>query len=163
MKHLIAIERLRNIFKCTSGHRTRGKAIIGMALRAIKTIFSKKILIIFLNIITTNYNEFTHSAEPSPQVWFGKQVWYNHWQENNCRQYLTVIIITIITIITLWLCYICVCVWLTTYTSTPTSRRAVLKSRLEKFRKQFGGFNDVEEMKWAELEINRKLWASSKL
>ena len=86
------------------------------------------------------------------------------WQENNCPQYmyLTVIIITIITIITLWLCYICVCVWLTTYTSTPTSRRAVLKSRLEEFRKQFGGFN-VEEMKWAELEINRKLWASSKL
>ena len=26
-------------------------------------------------------NECTHSAEPSPQMWFGKQEWFCHWQE----------------------------------------------------------------------------------
>ena len=28
-----------------------------------------------------------HSAERSPQVWFGKQKMIQHWQENNCSDY----------------------------------------------------------------------------
>ena len=27
------------------------------------------------------------SVEPSPQVWFGKQEWFSHQQENNWRQH----------------------------------------------------------------------------
>ena len=45
----------------------------------------------FSTVITTNHpvitkttkNECTHSAEPSPQVWWGNR--NNNWQENNCR------------------------------------------------------------------------------
>ena len=78
-----------------------------------------------------NLNECTCSAEPSPQVWFGKQEWFSHWQENNCRQYLTVIIIIIIIIL-----YVCVGVCVTNYTPSPTSiRSTVLKPRLENRRK----------------------------
>ena len=62
---------------------------------------------------------------------------------NNCYNYYTKIIL-----------YLCVCVCITIYTPSPTSiRSAVLKSRLE-IRKQFCGFNHVDEMKRVELEID---------
>ena len=104
-------------------------------------------------------NECTCSAEPSPQVWFGKQEWFSHWQEiiadivNNYYNYYEIIL------------YVCVCI--TTYTPSPTSiRSAVLTSRLEEIRKQCCGFSHTDETKWVELKINshgRKLTASSKL
>ena len=52
-------------------------------------------------------------------IWKTTWEWFSHWQGNNCRQYLTVIII--ITIIILRLYYICVCVCITTYTPSPTN------------------------------------------
>ena len=41
-----------------------------------------------------NNYESTHSAEPSPQLWLGNMS--DYWQDNNCRLYLTVIMITIL-------------------------------------------------------------------
>ena len=80
-------------------------------------------------------NECTRTTEPSPQVWFGKREWFSRWQENNCRQYLTVIIIIIIIILRLY--YICVCaLWLTLQ---------VLLRVLVQW-KQFCGFNHMDEM-----------------
>ena len=41
-------------------------------------------------------SEYTHSAEPSPQVWLGNKKFNDYWQENNCRLYITVIMIIIL-------------------------------------------------------------------
>ena len=91
------------------------------------------------------HNECTRSAEPSPQVWFGKQERFSRWQENNCRWYLT-----IITIIILRLYYICVCVCVTTYTQVllrvhnSNIKSTVLKSRRN--CKTVCDFNHVDKM-----------------
>ena len=86
-------------------------------------------------------NKCTHSAEPSP---YGKQEWFSHWQENNCRQYLTIVIIITIIILGLYRIYVYV------------HYNIHFKSYIEA---QVCGFNhvDVDEMKWMELKIDRKL------
>ena len=67
-----------------------------------------------MKIYIYKINECTRSAEPSPQLGFGKQEQFSYWQEHNYiqyRQYLTVYT----TIIILYLC-----VYATTYTPSPT-------------------------------------------
>ena len=102
---------------CWAMRNSRIAVLAEMTEMAILRIQSSIIL-----IQTREYNECSHSAEPSPQVWLGNK--NDYWQENNCRLYLIVYnnnnYTEIINIILIYI-YICVCVCYNLHSSPSKS------------------------------------------